>query len=323
MGLEDLKQITANLNQPHYDGLLLDFKENDDCGIFRLDSHTLLVQSVDFITPIVDDPYIYGQIAAANALSDVFAKGARAYTAMGVLMWDKEHIDTTGVHQILQGALSKLIECGCALLGGHSINDKEQKYGLSVTGIIKDGVFWRNNTANSGDLIILTKPIGSGILSTAFKNDVIAYQNDLDVVVSMRTLNLKASLCAKNFEISACTDVTGYGLIGHLSEMVNENISICLHFDEIPFFQGALELADRGVVPNGSLQNKKALAPMVKSSILANDIICYDAQTSGGLLLAIKAENAQDLLKMLAAEGIEGHIIAQCIPKSTYPIYLQ
>ncbi|PAF41397.1 selenide, water dikinase SelD [Helicobacter sp. 11S02596-1] len=327
MGLEDLKQITANLNQPDYAGLLVDFRENDDCGVFRIDTNTLLVQSVDVITPIVDDPYLYGQIAAANALSDVFAKGARAITAMSVLMWDREHLDASDTAEILQGGLSKLIEAGCALVGGHSINDSEQKYGLSVTGIINDGIFWRNNTAKPGDVIILTKPIGSGILSTALKNDQLAFDDvskkDLDVITAMGALNLKASLCAKNFPISACTDVSGYGLIGHLCEMINPEISICVYFDNIPFFDRALEFADLGVVPGGSLQNKKALESAVKNTSGRNDIICYDAQTSGGLLIALDEKNATKLLDLLYAEGIEAKIIAGCIPKNDYAIYLK
>lgn len=303
--------------------MLIDFKNNDDCGIFRLDKNTLLVQSVDFITPIVDDPYIYGQIAAANALSDVFAKGAKAYTALSILMWDREHLDVADTNEILQGSLSKLIEAGCALVGGHSINDSEQKYGLSVTGIIKDGIFWQNNTAKLGDVIILTKPIGSGILSTAFKNDQFEFKKDLDVVISMSQLNFKASLCAKEFAISACTDVTGYGLIGHLSEMINDRISICVYFNQIPFFQRVLEFADLGIVPGGSYQNKKSLEFAVKNTTGLNDIVCYDAQTSGGLLIALNQKEAPNLLSLLHSQGIEGKIIAECIPKDAYKIYLK
>ncbi|PAF53480.1 selenide, water dikinase SelD [Helicobacter sp. 13S00482-2] len=315
--------MTANLKQPDYKNLLVDFKDNDDCGIFLLDENTLLVQSVDFITPVVDDPYIYGRIAAANSLSDIFAKGAKAISAMSVLMWDKEHLDIEDVNAILQGSLDALIESECALLGGHSVNDTEQKYGLSVSGIIKDKIFWRNNTAKVGDVIILTKPIGSGILTTAFKNDELLFDINLDVVHSMSALNLKSSLCAKKYPISACTDVTGYGLIGHLYEMINADISICLYYDEIPFFENALALANKGVIPGGSYQNKKALECKVKNTTNYNDIICYDAQTSGGLLLAINEKDAQKLLFELQSEGISANIIAQVSAKSEYDIYLK
>ena len=145
VGLEDLKQITKNLNQPKYDELLVDFKDNDDCGIIKVDN-IILAQSLDFITPIVDDPFIYGQIAAANSLSDVFAKGAIPKSAMSIFMWDKEHLNTDEANEILQGALDKLIECKCPLIGGHSINDNEQKFGLSVTGVIYNSIYYRNNS---------------------------------------------------------------------------------------------------------------------------------------------------------------------------------
>lgn len=323
MGLEDLKQITANLNQPEYQDLLVDFKHNDDCGILRIDKNTLLVQSVDFITPIVDDPYIYGQIAAANSLSDVFAKGAKAISAMSVLMWDSEHLDTQDVNAILQGSLEKLIESECPLVGGHSINDTQQKYGLSVSGIIKDNVFWKNNTSKVGDVIILTKPIGSGILTTAFKNDLLEFKPTLDVVRSMATLNLKAAMCAKKYPISACTDVTGYGLIGHLCEMTNAETSISLYYDKILFFENALELANEGSVPGGSYNNKKALESVVKNTTTKNDIVCYDAQTSGGLLISLNEKDANSLLLDLHNEGIDATIIAEVISKREYKIFIK
>lgn len=323
MGLEDLKQITANLNQPEYQNLLVDFKHNDDCGILKIDENTLLVQSVDFITPIVDDAYIYGQIAAANSLSDVFAKGAKAISAMSVLMWDNEHLDTQDVNAILQGSLEKLIESECPLIGGHSINDSEQKYGLSVSGIIKDNIFWRNNTSKIGDVIMLTKPIGSGILTTAFKNDLLEFKPTLDVVQSMATLNLKAAMCAKKYPISGCTDVTGYGLIGHLCEMTNEETSISLYYDEILFFDNALEFANKGIVPGGSYNNKKALESVVKNTTSKSDIICYDAQTSGGLLIALNEKDANSLLLDLRNEGIDASIIAEVILKREYKVFIK
>ncbi|PAF52705.1 selenide, water dikinase SelD [Helicobacter sp. 13S00477-4] len=322
MGPADLKQITANLNQPYYKNILMDFKNNDDCGIFKIDEHTLLVQSVDFITPIVDDAYLYGQIAAANSLSDIFAKGARAHTAMSLLMWDKVHIEVDEVKEILQGGLSKLIESECALLGGHSTNDKEQKYGLSVTGIIQDGIFWKNNTASVGDIILLTKPIGSGIISTAFKNDKLVFDKSLEVITSMTTLNLNASLCAKKFPVSACTDVTGYGLIGHLIEMVNQNISIELYYNQIPFFDGVLGLADLDIIPGGTHENKKVFQSQVKNTGCFKDIVCYDAQTSGGLLIAVPEKNAFEFKNALSNSGVQAHIIAKCIPKKEYKIYI-
>ncbi|RAX53141.1 selenide, water dikinase SelD [Helicobacter sp. 16-1353] len=375
MGLADLRQITANLNQPNYPNLLVDFKDNDDSGIYQV-GDMLLVQSVDFITPVVDSLYIYGQIAAANSLSDVFAKGAEAKTALSILMWDDVHITTSEVNEILQGGLSKLIEADCALLGGHSINDKEQKFGLSVTGVIdlkaKDapkGGYWRNNTAKIGDSIILTKPLGSGILTTAMKAGLMEFKPNLDVVISMASLNLKAMQVAKAFEIHACSDVTGFGLIGHLNEMINENISIKIYTNNILLFDRVEEFSMKGAVPGGSWKNKMALESVVKNNMGAkigestessksgsldsaksgksaesnaldslaessksaqsskiknqkNDIIYYDTQTSGGLLIALESRVAEKLNRILNEEGVESHIIAECVAKSDYRIYL-
>lgn len=322
IGLEDLTQITSKLNQPTYENLLVDFKDNDDCGIYRLDNNNIIVQTLDFITPIVDDLFIFGEIAAANSLSDVFAKGADAITAMSILMWDREHLTTMEVNEIMQGALNKLKESKCALLGGHSIVDKEQKFGLSVTGVVNNGIFWRNNTANIGDSIILTKPIGSGILSTALKNDKLDFDENLDFIKAMRFLNLYAMKEAMRFKISACSDVTGFGLIGHLKEMTNNNISIELFSSKVKIFDRVREFVKLGTIPGGSYGNKKALQSIVKSEI-DDDIIFYDAQTSGGLLIALDSNDAEKLNKNLQNIGIDSTIIARCIPKDEYKIYLK
>lgn len=321
MGLADLKQITSNLNQPAYENLIVDFKDNDDSGIYDL-GDKLLVQSLDFITPIVDDLGIYGEIAASNSLSDVYAKNARAITAMSILMWDKTHLSTMEANEILNGALKKLIESKCALIGGHSIVDSEQKFGLSVSGIIEDGIFWRNNTAKIGDCIILTKPLGSGILSSALKANLFEFSPTLDFVKSMRALNLQAALLAKKFNINACSDVTGFGLIGHLNEMINEKISIKLHSNSVKIFSRVKEFVELGAVPGGSYANKTALEGVVKSSLDFRDIIFYDAQTSGGLLIALNEREAFKLNEILNDNGIDSSIIAEVVLKGEYRIYL-
>ena len=302
--------------------MLIDYSNNDDSGVYRIDNKNILVQSLDFITPVVDDLYIYGQIAAANSLSDVFAKGAKALTAMSILMWDKEHLDSNDIYEILQGGLDKLIESNCALVGGHSVIDIEQKYGLSVTGLVEDGIFWANNTAKVGDSIIITKPIGSGILINSLKNKNLEFNKSLDFINSMRTLNLKASLEAKKFRINACTDITGYGLLGHLNEMINESISINVYSSEVPLFEGVLNLVEN--TPMGSRKNKSYLEKFVLNTCnYANDIVFYDAQTSGGLLLALDSKAADALVKNLKNSGVEAKIIAECIPKSEFNIYLK
>lgn len=237
-------------------------------------------------------------------------------------MWDKEHLNQNEANEILQGALSKLIECHCALIGGHSIVDKEQKFGLSVTGVINNGIFWKNNTAKIGDSIILTKPLGSGILSSALKCDKLEWNKNLDFIKSMQMLNLYAKNEANKFNITACTDVTGFGLIGHLSEMINKNISINLYINEVKIFDRVKEFVSLGIVPGGSYSNKKALEANVYGNI-KDDIIFYDAQTSGGLLIALDYKNAKILNNILNDSGIESNIIAECIPRDKYKIYLK
>ncbi|BEG56682.1 selenide, water dikinase SelD [Helicobacter sp. NHP21005] len=277
MGLEDLKQITAKLKQPRLKGVLLDFSDGDDCGAIEVGG-SLLVQSVDVIPPVVDDPYIYGQIATANALSDVFAKGARALSALSVLAWDQEHVSAESIQAIMQGALDKLNECSCALLGGHSLSDVEQKFGLSVTGLVEKSL-WPKRGAGVGDVLILTKPLGSGILTTALKRKVLKEANE--ALESMASLNLKAMQVLQDFSVHACTDVTGFGLVGHLVEMLNPHISFEINTAQIPLLKGALELAKEGVYPGGSVANKKALQARVLSQASLPDILFYDAQTSG------------------------------------------
>lgn len=283
----------------------------------------MLAQSLDFITPIVDDPFTYGQIAAANSLSDVFAKGAKAISAMSIFMWDKTHLNTDEANEILQGALNKLIECKCPLIGGHSINDSEQKFGLSVTGRIFDNIYYRNNTAQIGDKIILTKPIGSGILSSAMKNGKLEFSKNMDVVKSMLMLNSYAMDFANKFEIHAASDVTGFGLLGHMLEMINSDISINLYLDNIKLFDKVIDFAKSGIIPGGSHKNKSTLESRIKNDTNIDDIIYYDAQTSGGLLIALDYKNANELNKILNNEGIDSSIIAECIEKREFDIYLR
>ncbi|WP_034375539.1 selenide, water dikinase SelD [Helicobacter suis] len=316
--MADLKQITAPLKQPRTPGVLLDFSDSDDCGALQVGG-SLLVQSVDVIPPVVDDPYLYGQIATANALSDVFAKGARALSALSILAWDQERVSKESVQAILQGSLDKLNECGCSLLGGHSLSDLEQKFGLSVTGVVLKEL-WRNNTAEIGDVLILTKPLGSGIITTALKRRVIA--NAPHALISMATLNVKAMEVLQKFSIHACTDVTGFGLLGHVSQMLNPSISIEIESASILLLEGALELARQGVYPGGSVANQKALSNQVLSHTSLPEILFYDAQTSGGLLAALREEEAKECVQILRDEGTEARIIGQCVPRKSPPLIL-
>ncbi|BCZ19853.1 selenide, water dikinase [Helicobacter sp. NHP19-012] len=308
MGLEDLKRITAKLKQPRFEGVLLDFRDKDDCGAIEVGGSTL-VQSVDVIPPVVDDPYIYGQIATANALSDVFAKGARAISALSILAWDQEHVSAKSVQAVLQGALDKLNECACALLGGHSLSDVEQKFGLSVTGLVEKSL-WPKRGACVGDVLILTKPLGSGILTTALKRKIL--KEAPHALESMASLNLKAMRVLQDFSVHACTDVTGFGLVGHLAEMLTPGISFEIDTAQVPLLEGALKFAKEGVYPGGSVANKKALQGQVLSQTNLPDILFYDAQTSGGLLVALETREGAECVKILQDQGVEAQTIGRC-----------
>lgn len=329
MGLEDLSQIFSNLTQKKNPLLLTGFENNEDCGAIlpSEDSQYAILSTVDFITPVVDDPYIYGQIAAANALSDVFAMGGKAISALNLLMWDSIHFDSSIANAILRGGLDKITESGASLLGGHTIRDNEQKYGLSVNGIVHRDSIWRNHTGRIGDMLVLTKPLGSGILTTAIKSDML--EDSTEVTQSMLTLNLYAAQVAQKYEIHACTDITGFGLIGHGLEMCDANTknrdkSIIFYTQQIPLFEGVKSLAQSGIVPGGSYGNKKALQDKVDvQCTLEDDIFYYDAQTSGGLLFALPALKAKDFVCELHKIGIhQASIIGEIIPAGRKAIIL-
>lgn len=275
-----------------------------------------MIQSVDFITPVVDDPYTYGEIAAANSLSDLFAQGCEALSALNLLMWDKCNVDEESVKEILSGGFSKINEAKAVLLGGHSIIDCEQKYGLSVSGVVKDGVFWRNNTPSINDDLILTKPLGSGIIITGLKNGKLNLSAHSDCINSMRTLNLKSMRIAKKYKISACTDITGYGFIGHLLEMLNGNkpLKAELDLNSFEFFDGVKKALSEGIFPGGSAINLKATKDFVcfdEDNLKAK--ILFDAQTSGGLLFAIDKKQSLKLLEELQGEGIKARIVGEIL----------
>ena len=237
MGLEDLRQMMDGIQTYRDENLVVDYQKSDDAGVYRLSDEIALIESVDFITPIVDDPFIYGQIAASNALSDIFAMGGVAKTAMNVLMWDQAHISKEMVKEILRGGAERVSEAKVSLLGGHSVGDLEQKYGLSVSGVAHPNKIWKNCTAKEGDALVLTKALGTGILATALKNNQLSFSKELEGIESMIALNQNASLCAKEFEIHACTDVTGFGLVGHLLEMSSGERSVELVMENIPLFE--------------------------------------------------------------------------------------
>lgn len=313
-----LENVTCRLRSFHKD-LLVGFEGNEDAGVYRINDEIAMVQTVDFITPVVDDPFIYGQIAAANSLSDVFAMGGDARTALNIVGFDGKNHPTEVLGEILRGGESKAHECGAVIVGGHTIETPEMIYGLSCTGFVHPGRILRNNTVREGDLILLTKPLGLGILTTAIKADLLDAATIMRVVETMRTLNYKASLIAREFGAHACTDVTGFGFLGHLQEMSAGALTIEVEGASVPFFPEALEMASMGIIPAGSYANREYLESKVRFRRTLgpdHEMLLFDAQTSGGLLISASAENARKMVERCANEGITAAIVAQVVAKT-------
>jgi selenide,water dikinase len=279
----------------------------DDAGVYRVSDDLALVQTVDFFTPVVDDPYDFGAVAAANALSDIYAMGGEPFIALNIVAFPEGALDMSILHEILRGAGDKCVEAGVAVLGGHSIDDKEPKFGLAVTGRVHPERVWLNSGAKAGDVLVLTKPLGVGILTTAVKRDRLSPPEIAAVVAQMATLNRGAADAARKVGIHGSTDVTGYGLLGHLYEMALASgleaevwaaaVPVLLH-------ERVRELAEARVVPGGSNNNLAFAAPHTTfdEDVAALDrIILADAQTSGGLLLTLPEERAAALVAELEA----------------------
>jgi selenide,water dikinase len=266
-----------------------------------------LVQTVDFFTPIVDDPFAFGQIAVANALSDVYAMGGTPLTAMNLVAFSTKTLSPAILKEILLGGLSKLEEAGVALVGGHTVDDPEIKYGLSVTGIVHPAKILTNAKARPGDWLVLTKPLGTGIVSTALKGGMASEEAVRKSVGSMMALNRRASEVMRAFDAHACTDVTGFGFIGHAQEMARgSGVGMVVRAREVPLFPEALDYAKSGLIPGGAYSNRQFFSCCVD---LESDVppllvdLLYDPQTSGGLLISIPPEKAEGLVTALKEEG--------------------
>jgi selenide,water dikinase len=302
-----LNIIIGGLKFPVDDSVLIGFEGSDDAGVYKINDETAIVQTLDFITPVVDDPYTYGCIAAANSLSDIFAMGGKVLTAMNIVAYDSCNVTKEMLSDILQGGIDKVKEAGGVILGGHTIDDMEMKYGLSVTGSVHPSRALRNNTVKAGDMIILTKPVGSGVITTAWKGEM-AEKIHLDKAAEwMAELNMKASEIAVETGVNAMTDVTGFGLLGHLCEMTGSSFGAELNFVSIPFMEGAKKYAEMMLFPGGSVRNEKYFGSRVEANNLSDfeRMLLFDAQTSGGLLISVSDEKAEILLKKLHDAGIK------------------
>ena len=292
----------------------------DDAGVYKITDNIAIIQTVDFFTPIVDDPYWFGQIAAANALSDVYAMGGVPKTAMNLVAFPLKQMDISVLRQIIQGGLDKMKEAGVVLVGGHSVEDNELKYGLSVTGFIHPDRVLTKKDLKVGDRLILTKPLGTGIINTAIKGGFASSEIVETVTHLMAALNRDAAEIMQDFPVHACTDITGFGLLGHLAEMVvDSEFGVGIRADMIPIIPEALEYAAMGLVPAGLYKNREFREPMVDISPSVDRFIhdvLFDPQTSGGLLICVHRKGADGLASKLKEKGMDKvAIIGEVLPE--------
>jgi selenide,water dikinase len=297
--------------------VLVGFDTSDDAGVYKLTPECALVQTVDFFTPIVDDPYTFGAIAAANSLSDVYAMGGKPFSALSILCYPGKG-DLDDLEQILKGGAEKMREADCSILGGHSVNDTEIKFGYSVTGSIHPERVKTNAAARPGDAILLTKRIGTGVISTALKRGLARDSDVAASIASMLTLNRAACEAMLAFEVHGCTDVTGFGLLGHAREMaLASQVTIEIDPRLVQFLPGAIDYARQGAIPGGLHNNRKFVAPCVEGSSEVDDLL-YDPQTSGGLLISLPESDAAILERSFPS----AYRIGRAVGRGAKPIRL-
>jgi selenide,water dikinase len=305
-----LDQVLARIPRWANENVLVGFDTADDAGVYKLTPECALVQTVDFFTPIVDDPYTFGAIAAANALSDVYAMGGKPVSALSILAWPAKG-DLDDLAQVLKGGAEKVHEAGCALIGGHSIADNEIKFGYAVTGTIHPERIKTNAGARPGDALVLTKRIGTGVISTALKRGI-AKESDVEASIeSMLALNRQACEAMLAFDVHGCTDVTGFGLIGHAREMaLGSGVTIEINPRAVQFLPGAEDYARQGAIPGGLKNNREFASPCVEGQWELDDLL-YDPQTSGGLLIALPEADAVALERTFPAAYRIGRVVAK------------
>ena len=288
--------------------MLVGTDTRDDAAVYRLDDETAVVQSVDVFTPVVDDPYTFGQVAAANSLSDVYAMGARPIVALSIIGFPVDKLPISDMSLILRGGIDKAREAGIEVVGGHSLEDNEPKYGLCVTGVVHPDRIVHNSRATPGDVLILTKPLGSGVLAHAVKKGCATEEEVKEVVEVMTQLNRDASEVMVEVGSSACTDVTGFGLLGHLAEMVQgSGVSARIRVCHVPVLGSVRARVREGILPGGTRKNLEHYGPLVEWAEDVDEtdrLVLADAQTSGGLLIAVPKERSRDLQNRLASRGL-------------------
>jgi selenide, water dikinase len=312
--------VLGKLAQQHDPNVLVGFDKADDAGVYKISSDLAVVQTVDFFTPVVDDPFTFGQIAATNSLSDVYAMGGRPISALAIVCFP-ESGDLAILEQILAGGLSQMMAAGCAVIGGHSVRDPEIKFGYAVTGLIHPDRILTNSAAQASDALVLTKPLGTGVISTAIKRAE-AEPVWIDAAVkAMTTLNAKAMevIVSGSFRVHSATDITGFGLIGHAREMaMGSGVSLRIHSASLPLLEGAIECVRAGFIPGGAKANREfAECAVSYDEGVPDDIktILFDPQTAGGLLLSVARENTAQLLAALKAARVPAVEIGEVLPR--------
>jgi len=301
IGPSDLAQVLGKLKIPKYNSVKVGFETSDDSAVVQLNNKTTLIQTVDFFTPIVDDPYQFGQIAASNSLSDIYAMGGNPLFALNIVGFPINDLSKSILTEILQGGIDKAEEAGIPIVGGHSVDDKEPKYGMAVTGEIDKNKIWKNSGASIGDLIILTKPLGTGIIASGIKKELVSKKNIDDAVNSMSLLNKYPANILKKFQPSAVTDISGFGLLGHLKEVCeNSNVTAEIKFSKLEFLNGVKSLAKSGIIPGGTKRNLEYTQDFCSFDSrlsLIDQYLLADAQTSGGLLIILNSKEANQFLE--------------------------
>ena len=298
------------LKPPDDPNLLVGFETADDAAVYRLTDEIAMISTVDFITPPVDDPYWFGQISAANSISDIYSMGGRPLTALNVVMFPAKHLDMGFLKEILRGGHDKVVEAGACLVGGHTVDDEEPKYGLCVNGVVHPDRIITNAGGKPGDALILTKPLGSGVLFNAVRSGKLPYKNlEHDTLPSLASLNGPAMEIALQFELHAATDITGFGIAGHTLEMaLGSGSQVVLHFDRLPFYNDALRMYQKGESTGSNKANRKLVEKQLQ---IQRDLtghqeeLLYDPQTSGGLLLSAPASQSNALIAALSVSGVE------------------
>jgi len=319
-----LEEVIKKLPVPKDKNILVGVETSDDAAVYKISEKEAVVQTVDFFTPIVDDPFYFGAIAAANSLSDIYAMGAKPLFALNIVGFPSNRLPLTVLEDILRGAQSKAKEAGISIIGGHTVDDTEPKFGLAVTGLVSTQKILKNNTARNGDVLILTKPLGTGILSTALKQGLL--EDDLSrlLIDTMALLNKKAAEAMSEIEVHACTDITGFGLIGHLLEMMNgSGTSALIDNKNVPFLPQVDAFAAANIIPGGTRDNDQYTKSSVSYASKISEsrqLMLNDAQTSGGLLISVPKNRADKLLKLMQERGIKDAVIIGRVVSRSSPI---